>query len=172
MDVNDHPLWQFSLAVYGAPGVSAACLELQERRGADVNLLLYAAFVGASGRGRLDAAELARCRAAVRPWSELVVTRLRQVRRALKQDLGAVSAAAAAALRRRLAALELEAEQLEQIALAARLGAPPQAIAAEADRAADARANMAAYLATLPAANEAVDAAAITTITGSLPPSA
>src|SRR5277367_6236591 len=151
MDVNHHPLWQFSLAVYGAPGVSAACLELQERRGADVNLLLYAAFVGISGRGRLDPAELARCRAAVRPWSELVVTRLRQVRRALKQDLGAVSAAAAAALRQRLAALEIDAEQLEQMALAARLGVPSPAAPA-ADRAADARANLEAYLATLPAA--------------------
>src|SRR5271169_1638410 len=124
MDDADHPLWQFSLAVYGAPGVSAACLELQERRGADVNLLLYAAFVGVSGRGRLDPAELARCRAAVRPWSELVVTRLRQVRRALKQDLGAVGAAEAAPLRGRLAALEIDAERLEQRALAARLGAP------------------------------------------------
>jgi len=171
MDVNDHPLWQFSLAVYGAPGVSAACLELQERRAADVNLLLYAAFVGVSGRGRLDPAELARCRAAVRPWSELVVTRLRQVRRALKQDLGAVSAGAAASLRQRLAALEIAAEQLEQIALAARLGVPSPTIPA-ADRAVDALTNMRAYLATLPAADAAVDEAALTVLAGALPPSA
>jgi uncharacterized protein (TIGR02444 family) len=171
MDATDHPLWRFSLAVYGAPGVSAACLELQERRGADVNLLLYVAYVGISGRGRLDLAELARCRIAVRPWNDLVVTRLRQVRRALKQDLGAVSAAAATSLRQRLAALEIDAEQLEQLALAARLGPSSDARPA-ADRAADALANLRAYLATLPAADAAADAAALTTLASALPASA
>jgi uncharacterized protein (TIGR02444 family) len=171
MDFDNHPLWKFSLAVYGAPGVSTACLDLQERRAADVNLLLFAAFVGVSGRGRLDPAELARCRAAVRPWSELVVTRLRQVRRALKQDLGAVSAAAAAPLRQRLAALEIAAEQLEQIALAARLGVPSPTMPA-ADRAVDALTNMRAYLATLPDADAVADEAALTVLATALPPSA
>jgi uncharacterized protein (TIGR02444 family) len=161
-------LWKFSLAVYSAPGVSAACLELQERRGADVNLLLYAAYVGASGGGRLGPAELAACRAAVAPWSEAVVQRLRQVRRTLKADLGAVTAEAAAALRRRLAALEIEAEQLEQMALAARLADSPGARGA-ADRRADALANMGDYLAGLPAAEPAADAAALATIAAALP---
>jgi len=167
VDFNEHPLWKFSLAVYGAPGVSAACLGLQERRGADVNLVLYAAFVGISGRGRLDAAELARCRAAVRPWSELVVTRLRQVRRALKQDIGAVGAADSAGLRRRLAALEIDAEQLEQRALAARLG-PADPDRPAADRADDARANLSLYLDTLPNPEPADDAAALASLTGAL----
>jgi uncharacterized protein (TIGR02444 family) len=165
MDFNEHPLWKFALAVYGAPGVAAACLGLQERRGADVNLVLYAAFVGASGRGRLDEAELARCRAAVRPWSELVVTRLRQVRRALKQDIGAVGAAEAAGLRQRLAALEIDAEQLEQRALAARLG-PVDPARPAAERTADAEANVSLYLNTLPGGDPVADAAALATLTG------
>lgn len=171
MQFNEHPLWKFSLAVYGAPGVSAACLDLQERRGADVNLVLYAAFVGVSGRGRLTPAELALCRTAVRPWNELVVTRLRQVRRALKQDIGAVGAADAQPLRQRLAALEIEAEQFEQMALAGRLG-PADPARPAAERAADARANVSAYLATLPGANPTADDAVLATLAGALPPSA
>src|SRR5215471_18051812 len=106
MAFNDHPLWIFSLAVYCAPGVSAACLDLQERRGADVNLVLYAAFVGASGRGRLDAAELAACRAATGPWSEAVVQPLRRVRRGLKGGVAGVPGEPAAALRRAVQAAE------------------------------------------------------------------
>jgi uncharacterized protein (TIGR02444 family) len=169
MDFNDHPLWKFSLAVYGAPGVSAACLELQERRGADVNLLLYAAFVGWSGRGRLDDAAIAACRTAVQPWTEATVLPLRRVRRALKSDLGAVSAADAAHLRQRVAAVEIAAEQLEQQALAARLPAVTET--APDARSADAAANVGAYLARLPGADPARDAAAREVLAGALPPS-
>jgi uncharacterized protein (TIGR02444 family) len=168
MDFNDHPLWKFSLAVYGAPGVSDACLELQERRGADVNLVLFAAFVGWSGRGRLDAAALADCRAAVGPWSAGAVQALRAVRRALKGDLGAVTAADAADLRKRVAAVEIAAEQLEQEVLARRL--PPIRSTAPADRTADAHANLRAYLDGLPAPVPARDAAAVATLLGAFPP--
>ena len=43
----DTPLWAFSLAVYGGDGVAEECLDLQERLGLDVNILLFAAFLGA-----------------------------------------------------------------------------------------------------------------------------
>jgi uncharacterized protein (TIGR02444 family) len=168
MDFNDHPLWKFSLAVYGAPGVSAACLDLQERRGADVNLVLYAAFVGSSGRGRLDAAALAACQAAVEPWSRAAVQPLRAVRRVLKGGLAGVPAAPAAALRRAVQAAELEAERIEQMVLAARLGEPDDSRDA-ALRRADALANMAAYLAGLPAPDAAADDAALAVIGHVLP---
>jgi uncharacterized protein (TIGR02444 family) len=169
MDFNDHPLWKFSLAVYGAPGVSAACLELQERRGADVNVLLFAAFVGWSGRGRLDAAALGACDAAIAPWRAAAVTPLRAVRRALKSDLGAVPATDAAALRQQIAAIEIAAEQLEQQALATRLSPVPSP--PSRNRHADARANMETYLARLPVPDPATDGAALATLTGALPPS-
>lgn len=171
MAFDHHPLWRFSLAVYGGEGVSAACLELQERRGADVNLVLYAAFVGLSGRGLMPAAELAACRAAIEPWTEQVVARLRQVRRALKSDLGAVPASASAELRRRIAAIEIAAEQIEQMALADRLG-EPAAARGPAERRADALANIRAYLATLPAPDAVADAAAVEAIECALPTSA
>jgi len=152
MDFNDHPLWKFSLAVYSAPGVSAVCLELQERRGADVNLVLFAAFVGWSGRGRLDRAVLRNA-----------------LRRSLKTDLGAVTAADAAALRQRVAAIEIEAEQLEQQVLARHL--PAVVSNSSTDRSADARANLHAYLDGLPARVPARDEAAVAALLGAFPPS-
>jgi uncharacterized protein (TIGR02444 family) len=167
-DFNNHPLWKFSLAVYGAPGVASACLDLQERRGADVNLLLYAAFVGTSGRGLLSPDALAQCAAMVAPWSQAVVQTLRAARRALKGDLG-VDGAAAALLRRQVQAIEIEAERLEQMTLATRL--PPLAGRAPSDRQADARANIETYLSMLAAADTTKDAAAITAIAASFPPS-
>ena len=42
-------LWDFSLRVYRAPGVSDWCLALQDGHGADVNILLWAAWLGAAG---------------------------------------------------------------------------------------------------------------------------
>src|SRR5258706_16099361 len=118
MDFNDHPLWKFSLAVYSAPGVSAVCLELQERRGADVNLGLFAAFVGWSGRGRLETAVLRNCREAGRERNQGAVQALRALRRSLKGDLGALTPAGGPALPQRVAALEIEAAQLQQQVLA------------------------------------------------------
>ena len=40
-------LWRFALAVYQKPGVSDACLLLQDRHGCNVTLLLFAAWAGA-----------------------------------------------------------------------------------------------------------------------------
>ena len=58
----DCAFWDFSLEAYARPGVAPACLDLQERHGADVNLLLFACWLSASGRGALDAALLAAAR--------------------------------------------------------------------------------------------------------------
>lgn len=45
---RENEFWQFSLAVYAAPGVEAECLALQEALGIDVNLLLFFVWLGAS----------------------------------------------------------------------------------------------------------------------------
>ena len=89
MDFPAHPFWDFALDVYRQPGVSEACLQLQERDHVDVNLLLFACWVGASGGGRLNRDEVERCRDAVGPWHDAVVRPLRGVRRTLKGGLGA-----------------------------------------------------------------------------------
>ena len=52
-------LWRFALAVYQKPGVSDACLLLQDRHGCNVPLLLFAAWAGAERGVVLTADEVA-----------------------------------------------------------------------------------------------------------------
>ena len=68
---SDNPFWDFSLAVYHRPGVAQACLALQDRRGLDVNLLLFCCWAGSLGR-RLEPQDIARLRRAVGDWQERV----------------------------------------------------------------------------------------------------
>lgn len=107
-------LWDFSLETYRRPGVQDACLKLQDDRGADVNMLLYCCWRGGFADGEMPAllADLA-------PWKSGVVQGLRRVRRSLKPmvaELGELSEPAAD-LRKKVAALELEAEKLQQTML-------------------------------------------------------
>ena len=108
-------LWNFSVETYQRPGVREACLGLQDDIGADVNILMYCCW-----RGRMAGEEIGALMAALAPWQLGVVSELRAVRRALKSmlaDLGEFSEAAAR-LRKKVAALELEAEKLQQAMLA------------------------------------------------------
>lgn len=109
--------WQFSLAVYGREGVGRACLDLQDRLGADVNLLLFCCWSGAV-RGRiLSWDELSRLIQAVAPWRSNVVGPLRAVRRYLKQVGGADSRPPyelVASLKAMVADNELMAERVQQ----------------------------------------------------------
>jgi uncharacterized protein (TIGR02444 family) len=131
-------LWRFSLAFYARPGVAATCLELQDRAGHDVNLLLYACWLGLSGRGRLTAQSLVAAEDAARPWREAVIAPIRAARRAVKQQ------GAAPELYEQAKALELAAERgalsrLEKLA-------PPEAIRAAPQRREDAMHNLDFYL--------------------------
>jgi len=51
--------WCFSLAFYERPGVPGALIALQDRDGFDVNLVLFALWLGISGRQPLDGDALA-----------------------------------------------------------------------------------------------------------------
>jgi uncharacterized protein (TIGR02444 family) len=131
---SDHAFARYAFRLYGRPGVARACLDLQDRAGADVNLVLLACWWGASGRGRLPVAAFARARRALAVWNRDVVHALRRVRRALKAGAGARPDARSRALRRRILAAELAAERIAQArivaALAATTGGEPGAPAA------------------------------------------
>jgi len=107
--------WRFSLAIYGQPGVPAACLVLQDEYGRDVNVALYCCWLGASGRGILDAERLAAADAAVANWRHDVVEHFRAARRAIK----AASWPDSENIYAKAKAVELEAERLLQGRLAA-----------------------------------------------------
>ena len=120
------PFWDFSLRTYGTPGVPEACLALQDGLGADVNLVLYCCWAG--GRAApLDDTAFDRAFAFSGEWAGRVVRPLRAVRRWMKQTgcgSGPMDAAACLALRERIKGVELEAEKLQQLALAS-LPLPP-----------------------------------------------
>jgi uncharacterized protein (TIGR02444 family) len=140
-DNLDNPFWQFSLAVYAAPGVADECLALQERYAADVNVLLFGSWLAAARGAALKPQDVESIRAHVSAWHESAVKPLRGVRRWLKDQPGA----ATSALRGRIKAAELEAEQIEQAMLFAyaQVRWPAAADAGEADLA---PANLEVYL--------------------------
>jgi uncharacterized protein (TIGR02444 family) len=136
-DRADGAFWRFSLDAYGRPGVASACLDLQDRHGCDVNLVLFALWVGASGRGRLTESDIGTLDGATASWRRTVIEPLRALRRRVKHE------AESAALYEALKNAELEAEHAVQNQLEAL--APPMA-APTAGRIADALANLAACL--------------------------
>jgi uncharacterized protein (TIGR02444 family) len=114
----DSPFWRFSLALYRRPGVAAACVELQDRRSLDVNLLLFSLWRGMAGE-RLTMARLQDLNRLMADWRNQAVRPLRAIRRDLKPLLDHLGPyrAAGEALRAEIAAAELRAEQIEQALL-------------------------------------------------------
>lgn len=111
--------WTFSLSVYSEAGVRVECLDLQDRYGIDVNVLLFCAYMGARHGAVLSDADVRQASDLVAGWQHGVVARLREARRALKSFATERSpiAAAAKALLEQSKVLELEAERIEQTML-------------------------------------------------------
>ena len=106
----DNDFWRFSLKVYDQKGVADECLALQDRHGVNVNLLLFCAWIGTQAiildRNGIEAAT----KIVVR-WDAMVVRPLRIARQEMKADPDM------AAVRARVKALEIAAEQIEQAML-------------------------------------------------------
>lgn len=144
----DHPFWDFSLDLYGKPGVAVACLRLQDRLGLDVNLLMAGCWVAASGGGRLGDVDWRRIIDATAGWRVAVVEQLRTARRRMKDaDFPGMPGGLADSLRARIKTLELDAEHAQQLALAGLLTRHPDAGRSAAARRSDAIANMTGYAA-------------------------
>ena len=146
-------LWDWAVAAYAAPDVAEACLLLQDRHEQNVPLLLWSAWVAATGR-RPDEETLEAACDTARAWDSLAVAPLRAIRRTLKAPIPDIDDAPREAIRDRIKAVELEAERrlLEALeALAPEPAGPPRAAgararrAAGADRAYDARAEQAGH---------------------------
>ena len=159
--------WDFSLSLYGKPGVAPACLALQERHGLDVNVLMFCLWLAASGRGPVRAATLAEAFAAAEAWHAEAVRPLRAVRRRLKTPVGPADPALAQALRARIQKIEIDAEHIEQLTLAntAAAALPARTGRDAAALAADGAAHVAIYLRHIGAAAEAATIADLASIT-------
>lgn len=106
---DTNPFWDYAVDLYGRPGVAAACLNLQDRHGVDVNLLLFAVWAGAAQGVQLDGDQLNAAEQAVAAWRDEVIRPLRAVRRRVRWD-----GAAAAPLREVIGTAELMAERIAQ----------------------------------------------------------
>jgi uncharacterized protein (TIGR02444 family) len=161
-DFLPHPFWNFSLELYAGEGVAEACLDLQERRGCDVNVLLFCCWLAASGRPTLTAERLRAILEVTDVWQAEIVRPLRQVRRLLKDKPWTEALPETVdAARRRVADAELAAEHAEQLKLAS-LHAPP----ADRDRPAEKRirsavGNLGVYAVCLGVVPDAKDRAAV-----------
>lgn len=106
--------WRFSLAFYERSGVADALIALQDRDGFDVNLILFALWLGVSGRGTLRGDALATAERVAATLRSEFVEPLRSLRRKLRHHPdGDVRK-----LREGVKALELAGEKLVQERLA------------------------------------------------------
>lgn len=111
-------LWPYALRLYSAPGISDACLTLQSSLGADVNLVLFAAWMGARGH-TLSPDETDAARQLVTAWHAEIVKPLRAVRMRMKQGPAPAPSPRTEELRTRLKAVEIDSEKVELETLAA-----------------------------------------------------
>ena len=121
-------LWDWAVAAYGAPGVGEACLALQDASEQNVPVLLWSAWIAATGR-EPDAETIEAACDVARAWDGVVVAPLRSIRRTLKAPVPDIDDGPREAVRDRVKALELEAERhlLEALeALAPEPTAPPR----------------------------------------------
>jgi uncharacterized protein (TIGR02444 family) len=136
------PFWRFSLGFYRMDGVPEACLALQDRGGADVNIVLFLLWTAAQGR-RLSNDAVRVLTNKVRTWQTGVIAPIRNLRRMLKDDPPLLDKGAAEVFRTKIKALELEAERLQQEAMFALGPSLPSEAATSVEEAA--RGHIAAY---------------------------
>jgi uncharacterized protein (TIGR02444 family) len=110
------PFWRFSLHFYRQPGVSDACIALQDDCGVDVNLLLFLLWLAGDGQ-LLSADDVRKIDDTVRDWRNLTIIPIRDARRKLKGVETLVESGQQEVFRNKVKALELEAERLQQEAL-------------------------------------------------------
>ncbi len=103
-------LWDWALSAYAAPGVSDACLHLQDTSGQNVPLLLWAAWTAATGRV-LDEDVIEGACDCARAWDTSAIGPVRAVRRALKGPIADIDDGAREKLRDQIKAIELAAER-------------------------------------------------------------
>jgi uncharacterized protein (TIGR02444 family) len=105
--------WEFSLAFYSRERVAAACLSLQNRRGADVNILLFCCWLATLGL-KVDQGGLHAAIAAVEAWRRDVLEPLRAARRAVSEGFPELAKSDRQAIRHGALSVELECERIAQ----------------------------------------------------------
>ncbi len=139
-------LWEFAVQLYGQDGVRDACLDLQDRCGLDVDLLLFAVWCAVAGPGQLDVVAFRDCIVLTAPWQDQVVRPLRAIRRSSAGAFAAIPEASSQAVASQLQAAELAAERVE-LELLEHWAAGRDAAGPAAEPNAAAASNLVAYVA-------------------------
>jgi uncharacterized protein (TIGR02444 family) len=158
-----HPAWDFAVRVYGEPGVAPACLQLQNRHGVDVTMMLFCLWLGA-GRGEPLGERLPMLMEAARAWRDAVVSPIRSARRWLKSAGNGVEATA---LYQTVLRAEIDCERGELLMLAriAEADSDQGALRASPTAAAE---NLAVFLGASDVRLDAADRSAIAAILGAV----
>ena len=117
------PAWDFALRLYRMPGVAPACLELQERHGIDVTLMLFCLWHGTVCEEPLGE-RLPAVAASAREFHRASVLPIRAARRWLKRNPGGLKQPVAAALYGTVLAAEIDCEHAELLMLSRQAPAP------------------------------------------------
>ena len=146
---EENPFWDFSVKLYGREGVPPACLRLQDRCNADVNILMYCCWVAQDRALLFDAMAIERIISAVEPWKSSIVEVLRNIRRELKsKTYQGIDVEEQERLRVEIKRIELNAERLQQDALFTM--SHQELLGGTKDRRGSALKNVLLYLNTLP----------------------
>lgn len=142
LELPKSEFWDFSLDVYKRPEVSKLCLDLQDNYGADVNMLLFACWLGHTGRGTVTVSAWRAMVLRLTKWREKVIKPLRDVRHMLKDEL-----LAPPRMKEQVFNSEIDAEHIEQLILEKEWGTTRRSnVASSTHRAKDMLENLAAYL--------------------------
>lgn len=118
-----NPLWEFSLWAYGLQGVDKALLSLQDRMGADVNMVLFCVWLAYRGGSASDLTEnMSNALKLSREWQVAMVAPIRKCRENLKvliegSGMSGETKAQMEGLRERIKANEIDLEALQIVAL-------------------------------------------------------
>ena len=124
MTLSAEDFWTFSLDFYGKQNVAKACLSLQDRRDADVNILLLAAYLANKGHV-LDDTHLSIADGMTAGWRAAVLQQLRQVRRRLPKFAEEVPESDRKNVKEKILEAELAAEQVAHRLIFKRLDDAP-----------------------------------------------
>ena len=121
--VKANPLWEFATWAYKQDGVEKACLALQNRLKADVNIILFCIWLSYRGAGTSNLATyLGTALKISRDWQRNLVEPIRAARQNLKDVLETTAFSdtdrrSAEALRERIKQCELDLEHMQTLAL-------------------------------------------------------
>jgi len=136
--------WEFTLESYPRDGVQASVIALQDRFGADVNVLFWCCYIGSVGGGRLTADDFSHADVALGPWRRDVTVRLREIRDHIKNTETLWGIPGAPDVRGKVLGAEIESERIAQGILEGLRPAGPETLTAT-ESLSDAGANLSAY---------------------------